>query len=122
MKRKNTQHNRHLDLCRPYFEKLRWPNGPACFHCGEKDESKFTLYKGHRGVRRCQSCKKQFTPFLGTPFQGTHIPFHIIMKEIWFPSKNTYQLSLREKINYRSAMHLVKQVQEFLAIPYKECV
>ncbi|HRX34845.1 MAG TPA: transposase, partial [Aestuariivirga sp.] len=28
------------EAAREYFEKLRWPNGPVCAHCGNADQER----------------------------------------------------------------------------------
>jgi transposase-like protein len=82
-------------LNEPYFndeqaafdelERLVWPNGPVCPHCGctgrvrplngVKDKA------GHEriGLKKCYDCRKQLTVRVGTIFEKSHVPLHI-----WF--------------------------------------
>jgi transposase-like protein len=82
-------------LNEPYFndeqaafdelERLVWPNGRVCPHCGctgrvrplngVKDKA------GHEriGLKKCYDCRKQLTVRVGTIFEKSHVPLHI-----WF--------------------------------------
>ena len=72
-------------LSAPYFrskaaalvemERILWPAGPVCPHCGGSD--RITVVGGmaaRRGLRRCLHCKKQFTVTVGTVFESSHVP------------------------------------------------
>ena len=67
------------------LEKLRWPNGPACPHCGT-DKAYFLKPKNgtsratgpkktmsQRRVWKCANCRKQFSVLTGTIFHGTKV-------------------------------------------------
>jgi transposase-like protein len=60
---------------REIFEKIRWPNGIACPHCGsirvKRIEAKSE--KVRDGVIQCNDCKGQFTVTVGTIMEGSHI-------------------------------------------------
>ncbi|HYN07930.1 MAG TPA: IS1595 family transposase [Vicinamibacterales bacterium] len=61
------------------LEKLRWPNGAACPHCGGADPYKLTAKTtskkpGRKGLWKCRACRKQFTVKVGTIFEQSHIP------------------------------------------------
>ena len=65
------------DAARVHFERIRWPNGRACFHCGTLDNS--TLLKGKStrlGLYKCKDCRKPFTATMGTIYERSHIPLH----------------------------------------------
>ena len=69
------------DEAREHLERLRWPTGPVCFHCGSvtvyslkpKPTSKRPVRKG---VYKCKDCRKQFTVTVGTLFKGSHVPLN----------------------------------------------
>ncbi len=70
------------DSARTFLEKLRWPNGPVCPHCGEignagkltpRTSSKKPVRKG---VWKCYGCLEQFTVTVGTVFEDSHVPLH----------------------------------------------
>ena len=78
------QHFSNEDKAREFLEKLRWPDGPECPHCGEIDnayrlEPKPSKKDGKNkhvraGVWKCGGCRKQFTVTVGTIFSDSHIP------------------------------------------------
>jgi transposase-like protein len=67
------------------MEKLRWPEGPVCPHCGntkayflnpKNGNSRATGPKrtmSQRRVWKCASCRKQFSVITGTIFHGTKV-------------------------------------------------
>lgn len=68
------------DAAREHLEKLLWPDGPVCAHCGVIGEStKLESKEGsstRKGVYQCNGCRKQFTVTVGTIFEDSHIPLH----------------------------------------------
>jgi transposase-like protein len=85
-------HFHNEDAAREYLEKMRWPDGPICPHCGligeaysitvkEKtfEEIKATgkrIRKARKGLWKCAGCRKQFTVTVKTIFADSHIPLH----------------------------------------------
>ncbi len=64
---------------RMYIEKLRWPNGPVCPHCGGVEPYRITAKPGSKtrdGLYKCKACRKQFTVTVGTIFEDSHIPLN----------------------------------------------
>src|SRR5437764_14622132 len=65
------------DAAREHLEKLRWPDGPECPHCGIINEA-FRL-KGasvRKGLWKCSACRQPFTATIGTIFEDSKIPLH----------------------------------------------
>ena len=65
------------DAARAHFEKLRWPDGPVCPHCGTVNEA--TELKGNStraGLYKCRPCQKPFTATMGTLYERSHIPLN----------------------------------------------
>src|SRR5438552_16687938 len=68
------------DEARKMLERLRWPDGPICPHCGVIDDAKRmessedSKTQLRDGVLNCRSCRKPFTVTVGTIFEGSHIP------------------------------------------------
>jgi transposase-like protein len=69
------------------LEKLRWPEGPLCPHCGNRKayflkpangvsrkNSTNSKSPSQRRVWKCASCRKQFSVLTGTIFHGTKVP------------------------------------------------
>jgi transposase-like protein len=60
-------------------ERMRWPNGPVCPHCGSTEAYRLTAKVEskrpvRKGVLKCKACRKQFTVTVGTIFEDSHIP------------------------------------------------
>lgn len=65
------------DAARAHFEKLRWPDGPVCPHCGGVNNATELKGKSHRpGLYKCHDCQKPFTATIGTVYERSHIPLH----------------------------------------------
>lgn len=70
------------DAAREYLEKLNWPDGPECPHCGLVNEAyRLTPKEGskspvRKGVWKCKGCRKQFTVTVNTIFSDSKIPLH----------------------------------------------
>src|SRR5271165_4873956 len=71
-----------------YLERLRWPSGPVCPHCGSiashyylkpKDGPRKTRTgaETQRRVWKCKSCRKQFSVTTGTIFHGSKVSLRI---------------------------------------------
>jgi transposase-like protein len=61
------------------LERLRWPNGAACPHCGGADPYRLTpkattTTRTQKGLWKCSQCRKKFTVKVGTIFEASHIP------------------------------------------------
>jgi transposase-like protein len=62
---------------RAHFERLRWPHGPVCPHCGSIDSATELKGKSTRpGVYKCRECRKPFSATIGTLYERSHIPLH----------------------------------------------
>lgn len=76
------KHFQEEDAARDYLEKLFWPEGAVCPHCGVIGESTKlrpmddTKTHGRKGLYQCNGCRSQFTVTVGTIFEDSHIPLH----------------------------------------------
>lgn len=62
---------------REYLERVLWPNGPVCSHCGSVDNAvKLAGMATRLGIYKCRekACRKQFTVTVNTIFHRSHIP------------------------------------------------
>lgn len=68
------------DAAREYFERVRWPNGPVCPHCGHSENiysRKSNRKTGTRkGLYKCGECKDTFTVTVGTVMDASKVPLH----------------------------------------------
>jgi transposase-like protein len=95
------------------MEALRWPNGPVCPHCHEKDRS-FEIggakQSRRAGLRHCKSCRKQFTATVGTALARTRVSYVSWMRLAYLLSQTD------------SSFLSVPLVTAALAVPYKTAV
>src|SRR5215467_12523800 len=63
------------EQARETLERIRWPNGVVCPHCGRVDgHTKLNGKKHRKGVWKCnQGCAQQFSATVGTIMEGSHI-------------------------------------------------
>src|SRR6185369_15788421 len=63
-------------------EKMLWPDGPVCPHCGVLNEATKLQHKegtkthARVGTWKCNGCREQFTVTIGTIFEDSKIPLH----------------------------------------------
>jgi transposase-like protein len=115
------------DAARAYFEKLRWPNGPVCAHCGNSDSEriyKVTKNTGKRiraGLYKCAECKDTFTVTIGSVMEDSHIPLNkwlIAFHMICASKAQVSVLQLQRQLeigSYRSALFLCQRIRFSLA-------
>ena len=75
-------HKRFHDEAEAYkwVEAHLWPEGPVCPKCGAKYD-RVTKLKGKStriGTYKCKDCRKPFTVKVGTIFEDSHIPAHVV--------------------------------------------
>lgn len=115
-------------LSKPYFhdeaaafaklEEIVWAGKPVCPHCGNKgDKPTYDLAKTRLGLKKCGSCRKQFTVRVGTVFESSHIPLHKWLQAAYllFSSKkgiSAHQLHRVMEITYKSAWFIAHRLRE----------
>lgn len=105
------------EQAREYLESLRWPDGPACPHCGDTKAGKLNGKATRPGVHKCWGCRKQFTVTVGTIFHRSHISlrqwvmaFHLVCAS----KKGISALQLQRMLglkSYKSAWHLAHRIR-----------
>lgn len=105
------------DQARAYLERIRWPDGAACPHCGDTSVTRLQGKSTRPGTFKCRGCRKQFTVTVGTIFHGSHIPlrkwimaFHLICAS----KKGLSALQLQRMLglgSYKSAWHMAHRVR-----------
>jgi transposase-like protein len=111
------------ELARQMLEKMRWPNGVACPHCGGCDPytvtSKGTSTKKRttrKGLYKCRACRKQFSVTVGTVFERSHIPMNVWLQAVYLlcSSKkgiSAHQLHRMLGITYKSAWFMAHRLR-----------
>ena len=62
------------------FSEMRWPNGIECPYCKSKEEPS---YISTRRIFKCRSCRRQFSPKVGTIFEDSPLGFDKWMVAVW---------------------------------------
>jgi transposase-like protein len=79
------KHYHDEDAAFAYVERIVWPEGPVCPHCGGVERiSKMEGSATRKGLHKCYQCRKQFTVRQGTIFESSHVPLHIWLQAIFF--------------------------------------
>ncbi|HZP63742.1 MAG TPA: IS1595 family transposase [Terriglobales bacterium] len=111
------------EVARKYFEKMRWPDGPICPHCGLVGEAYELKGKSTRaGLYKCAGCRKPFTVKMRTIFEDSHIPLHkwFYAIHLMCSSKkgmSAYQFHRMtatfygEKVSYRTAWFMFHRIR-----------
>jgi len=105
---------------RRYLEKVQWPDGPICPHCGNADPKRIAELKGKStrpGVHKCNECRKPFSVTVGTVFERSHIPLHkwLYATHLMTASKKgiaALQLSRMLGLTYKSAWFMAHRIRE----------
>lgn len=107
------------EAARAHFERIRWPEGRVCFHCGTINNS--TLLKGKStrpGLYKCKDCRKPFTATMGTIYERSHIPLHkwLLATHLMVSSKKGISaLQLHRNLgfgSYRTAWFMAHRIRE----------
>ena len=102
-------------------EKVIWPEGPVCHHCGCTGRISAIAPNPEKrvrfGLKRCGDCKRQFTVRMGTIFEESKLPLHIWLQamHLMCSSKkgvSAHQLHRTLEITYKSAWFLAHRIRE----------
>lgn len=112
---------------RAHFERIRWPNGPVCPHCGEAEKVYRVAGKSARpGLIHCNACSGQFTVTTGGVMESSKIPLTkwAVGFYLYAASKKGFsanQLHRQLGITYKSAWFMSHRIREAMApIPGSE--
>jgi transposase-like protein len=108
------------DKAREHLEKLQWPNGPLCPHCGNCDPARITKLAGKStrpGVYKCKECAKPFSVTVGTVFERSHIPLNkwLLAVHLMAASKkgiSAHQLHRTLEVTYKTAWFMAHRIRE----------
>lgn len=109
------------NAARAHLEKLLWPEGPICPHCGVVDQATRLKGKSTRvGVWNCRACDEPFTVTVGTVYERSHIPLHkwVYATHLMAASKKGISAVQLQRMlglgSYRSAWFLAHRIREAL--------
>jgi transposase-like protein len=87
------------EKARVYFEKLRWPRGPVCAHCGNADKKLIwkrtpnPKAKVRPGLYTCAVCREDFTCTMNTVMEDSHVPLNKWLIAIYMMMASKTQIS-----------------------------
>ena len=123
----DTPHFQDAEKAREFLERLRWPNGPVCPHCGCKTAYKLTPKPGSKkpvrpGVWKCKDCEQQFTVTVNTIFEDSHIPLHkwLLAIHLLCASKkgmSAHQLHRMLPVTYKTAWFMAHRIRYMMSQP-----
>ena len=115
------------EKARAFLEKLRWPNGPVCPHCGCATAYKLTAKPGSKkpvriGVYKCKDCEQQFTVTVNTIFEDSHIPLNKWLLAIYLlcaskKGMSAHQLHRMLPVTYKTAWFMAHRIRYMMSQP-----
>lgn len=104
---------------RLYLERVRWPNGPVCPHCGSISKSHYPLAgKSHRpGLWKCKDCREQFSVTVGTVFERSKIALNVWLQAVYLlcsskKGMSSHQLHRILGVTYKTAWFMTHRIRE----------
>jgi transposase-like protein len=110
------------DEARETLERILWPNGPICPHCGGVENLTRLQGMAHRtGVFQCNNCHDQFTVTVNTIFEDSHIPLRkwlMAFALLCSAKKGISALQIQRELelgSYRTAWHLCHRIRHAMS-------
>lgn len=122
----NQPHFQSPEKAREYLERLQWPNGPVCPHCGVIDGHYELNGKAHRkGVWKCHDCREQFTVTVGTVFERSKIALNIWLQAVHFlcsskKGMSSHQLHRTLGVTYKTAWFMTHRIRKAMETQHRE--
>ena len=114
----NQPHFQDADKAREYLEKIQWPNGPVCPHCGVVGGHYQLEGKAHRsGLWKCKDCREQFTVTVGTVFERSKIKLNVWLQAVFLlcsskKGMSAHQLHRTLGVTYKTAWFMAHRIRE----------
>lgn len=114
----NQPHFQNPDKAREYLERIQWPNGPVCPHCGVVGDHYQLEGKAHRpGLWKCKDCREQFTVTVGTVFERSKIKLNVWLQAVFLlcsskKGMSAHQLHRTLGVTYKTAWFMAHRIRE----------
>lgn len=115
------------DAARKHLERIQWPDGPICPHCGVINEATLLTGKSTRpGVYKCRPCQKPFSVTVGTVFERSKVPLTkwLLATELLTAGKkgvSAHQIHRMLGVTYKTAWFMMHRIREAMTpIPGSE--
>src|SRR5262245_33575085 len=122
----NQPHFQNPDKAREYLERLQWPHGPVCPHCGSVSESHYKLQgAAHRaGLWKCKDCREQFSVTVGTVFERSKIKLNVWLQAVFLlcsskKGMSSHQLHRVLGVSYKTAWFMSHRIREAFRSTFK---
>lgn len=112
------------EQARDNLERIRWPLGAVCSHCGSKAVTKLNNKassgrKKREGLYKCRTCRKQFTVTTKTIFESSHISIKTWLMAFSFicaakKSVSAHQLHRMLGVTYKTAWFMCHRIREVM--------
>jgi transposase-like protein len=109
-------HFQNDKAARKFVEKIRWPDGTVCPHCGSIGHAYATK---REGVYRCaeKECRKDFSVTTGTVMESSHIGLHKWLMGFYLMSASkkgmsAHQLHRALGVTYKTAWFMAHRIRE----------
>lgn len=108
--------------CLDYLERLRWPQGFVCPHCGVAAEP----YRSSRARLMCRNCSAQSTVTAGTIFEKTRTPLRVWLAAAWYVTNQKHGVSalgLQRVLglgSYQTAWTMLHRLRRAMVRPERE--
>src|ERR1700722_10613860 len=108
------------NVARKHLEKLLWPEGPFCPHCGNSHPDRIRKLAGKStrpGVYKCNECEKPFSVTVGTVFESSKVPLNkwVYATHLLTASKkaiSSQQLMRMSGVSYKTAWFMSHRIRE----------
>src|SRR5689334_8339731 len=114
----NQAHFQDADKAREYLERIQWPDGPVCPHCGVVGGHYQLEGKAHRsGLWKCKDCREQFTVTVGTVFERSKIKLNVWLQAVFLlcsskKGMSAHQLHRILGVTYKTAWFMAHRIRE----------
>ena len=114
----NQPHFQDADKAREYLERIQWPHGPVCPHCGVIGGHYQLEGKATRpGLWKCKDCREQFTVTVGTVFERSKIKLNVWLQAVFFlcsskKGMSSHQLHRTLGVTYKTAWFMSHRIRE----------
>jgi transposase-like protein len=117
------------EKAREYLETIRWPDGPVCPHCKNRDAKPIWKIEASQrtkiraGLYECGKCHGQFSCTVGTIFEDSHIPLRkwlIAWYLISSSKKGISSLQIQRNLHlgsYRTALFMMHRIRHAMKEP-----
>jgi transposase-like protein len=109
------------DEARDAFERIRWPNGPVCPHCGSAIATKLQGTAHRAGLYKCNGCEGQYTATINTIMEDSHLSIRTWLMAfaiLCSAKKGVSALQLQRQLglgSYRTAWHMCHRIRHAMS-------